>query len=169
MTDLVYDYITTGVDMIINAVILSAVVVLLRSTTLLNSYSANQQATSDRVNYYKEYNIYDNTQNLSSADVISSISFYKTSLDVVITGFDFDNSGVIDSIVNDHNTGLYYKIVDGNKIGITYDELRDLIKSTDLFSAVLYEDGEMTQGYTGTPNLNSYDGGLVTGIKFTLQ
>ena len=70
MTDLIYDYITIGVDMIICAAVLAAVIVLLRGSVTLSQFSAMQQANADRVNYYKEYSIYDNTTGLSSADAI---------------------------------------------------------------------------------------------------
>ena len=58
MTDLVYDYLTMGVDMMISAAMLAAIVVLLRGSVVLSQYSATQQMNTDRINYYKQYNMY---------------------------------------------------------------------------------------------------------------
>lgn len=154
MTDLVYDYITMGVDMMISAAILAAVVILLRGSTLLSIYSAQQQSTTDRINYYKEYAMYDCTQGLLSPDVLSTIVYYKYDLDIVIQ----DDSNIY---TNDKKTGKYYM----NGVQITYDQLVQNIGTTKKFKAWLVEDFKKS-GADPVLSQNGYQGGVISGIKF---
>ena len=157
MTDLIYDYISMGVDMILTAAILSAIVVLLRSSVILSSYQANLQANSDRMNYYKQYNMYDCTTNLVSADVVSALIYYRYDLNIVVV----DSAGNI-LIHNDIRTGKFYKGA-GTSTPITIDEMKDLLPANKKYSANLVENG------ASAPTGLSYSGGLVTGIKFVRQ
>lgn len=154
MTDMVYDYITMGVDMMISAAILAAVVILLRGSTLLSIYSAQQQSTTDRINYYKEYAMYDCTQGLLSPDVLSTIVYYKYDLDIVIQ----DGNEIY---TNDKKTGKYYK----NGAQITYDQLVQDIGTTKKFKAWLVEDFKKS-GANPVLSQNGYQGGVISGIKF---
>ena len=154
MTDLVYDYITMGVDMMISAAILAAVVILLRGSTLLSVYSAQQQSTTDRINYYKEYAMYDCTQGLLSPDVLSTIVYYKYDLDIVI-------QDDVNIYTNDKKTGKYYK----NGTQITYDQLVQDIGTTKKFKAWLVEDFKKS-GANPVLSQNGYQGGVISGIKF---
>lgn len=154
MTDLVYDYITMGVDMMISAAILAAVVILLRGSTLLSIYSAQQQSTTDRINYYKEYAMYDCTQGLLSPDVLSTMVYYKYDLDIVI-----QDGGII--YTNDKKTGKYYK----NGTQITYDNLVHDIGTTKKFKSWLVEDFKKS-GANPVLSQNGYQGGVISGIKF---
>ena len=154
MTDLVYDYITMGVDLMISAAILAAVVILLRGSTLLSIYSAQQQSTTDRINYYKEYAMYDCTQGLLSPDVLSTMVYYKYDLDIVIQ---------VDDIIytNDKKTGKYYE----NGVQITYDDLARGIGTTKKFKSWLVEDFKKS-GADPVLSQNGYQGGVISGIKF---
>lgn len=154
MTDMVYDYITMGVDMMISAAILAAVVILLRGSTLLSIYSAQQQSTTDRINYYKEYAMYDCTQGLLSPDVLSTIVYYKYDLDIVIQ----DGNEIY---TNDKKTGKYYL----NGAQITYDQLAQGLGTTKKFKAWLVEDFKKS-GANPVLSQNGYQGGVISGIKF---
>lgn len=160
MNDLVYDYITAGVDMIISAVILSGVVLLLRGTVILNQYSANQQATAERVSYYKEYSIYDNTSNLSSADVISALVYYKDNFSVVI-----DISGNGSKLITWNQRLSRYELVSNGSITAntkSEDTMKGWISSTLRFHGQIIEDGK------GKPvKAQYYQGGAITGLYFT--
>ena len=160
MNDLIYDYITAGVDMLTTAVILSGVVLLLRGTTILNQYSANQQVTSQKVGYYKEYNIYDNVSGLSSADAISALIYYKDTIDVVV------NIGSNQTIYWDKNSKKYIKASGSSVVSSTTSEdtMKSWINSTYLFKSQLCEDGA---GNVSNPT--NYKGGTITGIYFTKQ
>lgn len=159
MNDLIYDYITAGVDMLISAVILSGVVLLLRGTVILNQYSANQQATAEKVTYYKEFSIYDNTNNLSSADVISALVYYKDELDVVISL----NASCTDLVYYDKINKVY---VHNNAGAISKSASEDVMKgwvnSTLTFKGQIIEDGGSKPAKP-----RYYQGGAITGLYFT--
>jgi hypothetical protein len=159
MTDLIYDYITMGVDMMISAAILASVIILLKSSTVLSNVAASQQATSDKLNYYREYSMYDNTSTLMSPDALSTITYYRYDLDIVIVL----KSGTIS---NDKKTGkYYYQPNSGSKTEVKYDtgtnNLVSLLKSDMVFNSVLFEN------YTTTPSSSGYQGGVISGIKMT--
>lgn len=160
MTDLIYDMITLGVDMLISAVILTSVIILMRSSTMLSVYSANQQAVSDRMNYYKGYSMYDCTDDLMSPDVLSAAVYYKYDVDIAIV---LSNGQIwtnyIQSSTTHEHTGSYYCSTTGVSPR-TYDEITTAIGSTKKFSSMLIED-------FGTGSTGGYRGGLITGIRFT--
>lgn len=165
MTDIVYDYLTMGVDMIISAVILTAIVVLLQTVTILNNYSAQQQATADRITYYKQFNMYDNTENLSSADIVSALIYYKGELDIKVK-FSCNDPTSTSSKVLYYDSGKdeYVMRTSGGAESRTNKEsvMKAWIKSTSKFDAVLYED-MAEEPFPST----HYKGGIVTGITFT--
>lgn len=181
MTDLIYDYISMGVDMLITAAIISAVVVLLRSTMILNTYSANQQASSERINYYKEYNKYDCTETLVTADIISAMLYYRYDLQVCVKmkdGTIYTNKPSSDTVIN----GTIYKVVSGATTQeLTSVDFRNSIASNWKFRAFLYEDARTPDGnftpvsaengatdltLPGFPSVQGYEGGLITGLYF---
>lgn len=167
MTDLIYDYISMGVDMMISAAILTAVVVLIRGSTILSAHSAQQQATTDRLNYYREYSMYDCTDNLLSPDALSAITYYRYDLDVVIVLKGSGGSTVTITNYLDNGSvhkyeGYYYKSVNGGTAQrISRDDLTFLIGSTRKFSCMLFED------FSSTGSTEGYQGGIITGLKFT--
>lgn len=168
MTDLVYDYISTGVDMILMAAILSSIVVLLRSSMILSSYQADLTANSDRMNYYRQYNMYDNTDDLCSADVVSALIFFCHDHQLVVN----DTDGRL-LVRNNTNDGTFYfgpaasSHVPTGKAASDYEEgdvcttqqLGEFLRSDWTWNAQLFEDGSSTGS-------SHYSGGIVTGIKF---
>lgn len=155
MTDLIYDYISTGVDMMIYAAILSTVIVLLRMSAVLTSYNANQNANAERVNYYKEYSMYDNTNNLSSADVLSAAVYYQYDLEVKIiipSGHTY--------VTRPKSGGGYYDVTDNTVID--YDTLKTALGSTHTWQAKLFENGNNTVS-------DYYTGGIISGIQFIMN
>ena len=103
MTDIVYDFITQGVDLILVSAVMASVVFMLRSASTLTHVISNQQAVADEFNYYLEYHKYDGHSNLVSADVISAMYGYRNEMNIVL---------YIDGVyyTNNVETGNFYKI-----------------------------------------------------------
>lgn len=166
MTDLIYDYITMGVDMMISAAILTSVVVLLRSSTILSTYSAQQQATSDRLNYYREYAMYDCTENLLSPDVLSAITYYRYDLAITIQmGSNIISNFYISPYGTESITGKYY--LNGEEVD--RETVVNMLGTDKQFSSLLWEDFQKDGASGYTFSTSGYTGGLITGIKFTQQ
>lgn len=162
MTDLVYDYLTMGVDMMISAAMLTAVVILLQGSTILSQYSAAQQMNTDRINYYKQYNMYDMTTGLTAADAKSALSYYRHTVTVYVWLDSTDTSYGKKCIKTDPKTGKYYYITESGQTEITYDDISNYIQSTMLFKCKLAEDNQ-----SKVFNDNStYKGGVITTIIF---
>lgn len=104
MTDLIYDYITTAVDMVISAAILSSVVMLLYTSSRLSVEIINSQSTADTLAYYMQFNQYDNEEVITS-DVISALVKFADEVEIVV--YDTSNNVVV------HTTGNGY-IYEGN-------------------------------------------------------
>lgn len=162
MTDLIYDYITMGVDMMISAAILAAIIVMLRSSNILTNYSAQQQATSDRLNYYKEFVAFDNTSKLLSPDISSAMVYYRYDLDIVVKMGDV-------LLQNDRHSGKFY--VEGGSYGARHEvpyntpnvgeeSVISIVGTNKKFTAFLVED------FNDTPSTSGYMGGTITGLKF---
>lgn len=83
MTDMIYDYITTGVDLLINAIILSGIIMLLYTSSSLAQTISTQEYATEKVKYYREYNIFDNRE-VSCSDVVGAVLYYRPSLSIVI-------------------------------------------------------------------------------------
>lgn len=104
MTDLIYDYITTGVDMVISGAILSSIVMILYTSSRLSVELNNSQATAETLAYYMQFNQFDN-KNVLASDVIGTIIKYSSELEVVV--YDSDGSTVImRTMVGDPNIYL---------------------------------------------------------------
>ena len=161
MTDLIYDYITMGVDMIICAAVLAAVVVLLRGSVVLSQFSAAQQANADRVNYYKEYSVYDNTVGLTSADAISTLQYYKNDVQVYVY---YDVNTRTGRVLRcDPSTGKFYRSMNG---GSTWTECPSALLSQSLLSSYVYKCHIGEDGASLSELSNSYSGGVITCIVF---
>ena len=156
MTDIVYDSLAAGIDMMIAATMFTMVVILLRGSNILLSYNTVQQTNANRVNYYKEYSMYDNKNGLSSADALSCIVYYKGEIEVVIKL----TNGVqyYTKYSSSNNKYNYYKSTSNSPI--SYDELKTAIGSERVFSSRIYED------LSNTPS-TSYKGGTITKIMLT--
>lgn len=142
MTDLIYDYITMGIDMIVSASILAVIVILLRGASILSNQNAMQQANADKIDYYREYSMYDNTTNLSAAEVKSALAYYKNDLVIVIQ---HGGSTAYKSTPNGTPQGSV------NAIGANYK-----------YKAQIFEDNKSTPS-------EYYSGGIITGILFIKQ
>ena len=156
MTDLVYDYISMGVDMILTAAILSAIVVLLRSSTILSAYQANLQANSDRMNYYKQYNMYDNTHTLCTADIVSALLYYRYDLELVVRGS--DGTLLITNKYGSNNIDGKFYDKDGHNLSVS--QIQSMLMADWTYSSKLVED------LKSTPDANNYEGGMITGLVF---
>ena len=153
MTDLIYDYITMGVDLMINAMVLTTVIVLLYNANILSQISSAQQANSDRVNYYKEYAKFDCTSDLSCADILSAMSYYKNDHYIlVVTGgqtlIATNGEWYIDNLNNKTNMHT----------------VSNILGSVDKYNAWLYEDNWL--GNSGNISYSGYEGGIISGIYF---
>lgn len=167
MTDLIYDYIAQGVDLLITATIVSAVAMLLQSATILSSYQANAQANSERINYYKQYNKYDGTEHLCTAEVLSAILYFKGDLEIVVQ----KGNNVYVSTKPYGTLGRIYLDKDGvNGGNYSWSEASkaDLQAFTTLFASSNTFKAQLVEDF-GKPNTNNYEGGTVTGILFTLE
>lgn len=106
MTDLIYDFITTGIDLMLIGGILSALIVMLRGSAQLTAVIASQHATTQEFDYYLQYHMYDNTEGLSSSDALSAIVGHRFDLYCFIAIP--DGSGTTHYYYNDPTTGKYY-------------------------------------------------------------
>lgn len=84
MTDLIYDYITQGVDLMICAAILSSVTVLLYANTQMQSAVALQQAYREEMRYYTQFNQYDNTTIKGTSVISGSIHLEDTTKVLIV-------------------------------------------------------------------------------------
>ena len=161
MTDLIYDALTMGVDMIISSVILSSIVMLLSSTQQLNSIQAMQTANADMMNYYREYNQFDNTD-VNSSDVLGCILYYRGTLEVMINGYDNYERLYLDK---DGKIWFWSDYRDtSTKVEATDEKVRSFISVNRFYNAKLVEDrfGLFSEIVAGS----HYQGGVITGIIF---
>lgn len=167
MTDLIYDYITTGIDLMLIGGILSAFIIMLKGSSQLSQVISNQQATAQEYDYYLRYHSYDDTKGLSSSDALSAMIGFRYDLYVVI-GIDGEY------IYNDPRTGYFYKttiapegyptgdmvsniFIDSNKI--TYQELSDALSPIYIYKSKV---ASISTGYFKTEMFNRNT--VVTGI-----
>lgn len=170
MTDMIYDFIANGVDMMITASIVAMVVIMLRGANILVQYNTAQQNTANQVNYYKEYSMYDEGEKLTSSDALSCISYYLGLVQVNIhitgrtgIGSNYTEDGLIYTARDGNEYCYYYKKDSETGMGtkLTYDEVRYVLQSNRLFDSVLHENN------SNTPSVDGYMGGIITGISFT--
>ena len=158
MTDLIYDYITQAVDLIIAAAVLSSIIILLRTAIVLGNVSANQTANSNRLSYYKEYSKYDCKDSLNCADALSAIVYYRDTITVVY----YPTTATNYTIYNDPNKDGKFFINDNGAITeINYETLkRECTRYADHhYKGLLYED------LSSDASTGGYQGGVITGIK----
>lgn len=106
MTDIIYDFISTGVDLILIGGILSSLIIMLRGSAQLTTVISNQQATSTELDYYLQYHKYNDSKGMSSADALSAIVGYRSDMNVFIVTP--NGSGGYRTFYNDPATGKYY-------------------------------------------------------------
>lgn len=138
MTDLIYDYITTGVDMVISGAILSSIVMILYTSSRLSVELNNSQATAETLAYYMQFNQFDN-KNVLASDVIGTIIKYSSELEVVV--YDSDGSTVImRTMVGDPN--IYLGGGTSNTIPKNARELTNYIMGDTKYHAKLVNVGD---------------------------
>ena len=129
MTDLIYDFISTGVDLLLISSVLAAMIVMLRGSTQLTQMISEQEITSQEFDYYLQFHAYDNQEGLSSADALSCMCGYRFDIWVCI------NTGSA-IYLNDPDTGKYYSI-SSTAVGKTTAEAKQLCATGTKIS---YED-----------------------------
>lgn len=178
MTDLVYDFISSGVDLLMTASVLSAVIVLVHTATILTSVTAQQQANADMIDYYREFNHLD-AKKCSTVDIQSFILVnYKTIQAKIVFGKPSGESLPNASFLLVDNGKITFHVWTGStytKKTIKYENLlngKDYNipwDNTRVWRCGLREDGENLDSevwggsYTKFKQ-NRYDGGIVTGI-----
>lgn len=139
MTDLIYDFVTTGIDLILIGGILSALIVMLRGSAQLTQVISAQHATTQEFDYYLQYHMYDDTQGLSSSDALSAIVGYRYDLYCFIAIP--DSSNVYTYYYNDPATGKYYKFKsDGAGLGTSLDTANPTGKTIPAMRGVYFTD-----------------------------
>ena len=158
MTDLIYDYITMGVDMIISASILTAIIIMLKGTTLLSQYSANQQMVANSMNYYKQYSAYDNTTELECSDVVAAMAYFKE-LDFIIYMNKEKTNYYATKDSNGDGIKEYVYMSSGNQTNKTYEDIKSELGVKYLFNANIIE------GANTVPSQH-WGGDVITAIVF---
>lgn len=170
MTDVVYDALTNGVDMMITAAVLSVVVILLRSAVTLSSLSNAQQANADRVNYYRTFNAYDNTT-ITGADVVGCILKFQGEVEVVVqlgTRYLVASTDGSIKVYNGAN-GAVLETISGE---MKTSRLQAWLGTSTTYKSVIFEDsGKSTKNSNWSSNGASayYQGGVLSGIRITKQ
>lgn len=169
MTDVVYDFITNGIDMMVTAAVLSVVVILLRSSTTLTSLSNDQQANADRVNYYRTFNAYDNNI-ITGADAVGCILKFRGEVEVVVQNKNgqylvVETDGTIK--VYDSIAATSYATISGDS---TLSKLQEFCGTSNNYKSVIFEDSKKSTkngdwGDTGASEY--YQGGVLSGIRMT--
>ena len=108
MTDIIYDFISTGVDLILVGSVLSAMIIMMRGSTQLTTLISNQQIVTEEFDYYLQYHMYDNQEGLSAADALSAMVGNRFDLIVCIK----DNTDPANPTyyMNYPENGKYYKV-----------------------------------------------------------
>lgn len=84
MVDLIYDFMATGVDMVLNGVVLALIISLIAIISVLGNKVAEQQANADLVNDYRKYAMYNNrTISLSDYQAALTTLIGKTRINIV--------------------------------------------------------------------------------------
>lgn len=164
MTDVIYDYISMGIDMLVSAAVLASVIILLRSSSILSNVTAMQQANSDRINYYRQFNAFDNKE-VNQADVVGLLLYYRNDMNIAVVKKD-DHSRVCWTTTNDA------KIHGANPDGYDSTNISDALALDGKYHAYLIED-RATVSLDGegmwNAKVDSFQGGIVTGIVIEYQ
>lgn len=105
MTDLIYDFISTGVDLILVGSVLAAMIVMMRGSANLTTLISHQQVVTEEFDYYLKYHMYDNQEGLSAADALSAMVGNRFDLHVCIY-----DPAKNKSYMNNPDDGKYYKV-----------------------------------------------------------
>jgi hypothetical protein len=107
MTDLIYDFISTGVDLILVGSVLAAMIVMMRGSANLTTLISHQQVVTEEFDYYLKYHMYDNQEGLSAADALSAMVGNRFDLHVCIY-----DPATKKSYMNNPGDGKYYEVAD---------------------------------------------------------
>lgn len=105
MTDLIYDFISTGVDLILVGSVLAAMIVMMRGSANLTTLISHQQVVTEEFDYYLKYHMYDNQEGLSAADALSAMVGNRFELHVCI--YDPVKNQIL---MNNPDDGKYYEV-----------------------------------------------------------
>lgn len=135
MTDIIYDFISTGVDLILIGGILSSLIIMLRGSAQLTTVISNQQATSTELDYYLQYHKYNDAEGMSSADALSALVGYRADMNVFIV-IPNGASGYT-TVYNNPTTGKYYKKNSYRPSADTYNPTSGTLMTYDEVAKVL--------------------------------
>lgn len=170
MTDVVYDFLTNGVDMMVAAAVLSVVIILLRSATVLAAMSNSQQANADRVNYYRSFNAYDNNT-ITGADAVGCILKFRGEVEVVVQKGSQFLVASTDGTIKVYNGagGSLVKEISGDT---TTSQLQDFCGTSTTYKSIIFEDSHKAtknSDWSNTTASKYYQGGVLSGIKLIKQ
>ena len=187
MTDLIYDFITQGIDLLIVGVVLIAMVTLLVAANKLTNVISTQDSMNDRIAKVKEFNQYDG-QKVLPQEVGSAIMKYCKNENnyaiCIINGIDAKNKVLFtgNDISYDENKTASISVggisVNGNAINVSsFDYVSEAlgkagVKDTDMYRAVLLTSKTVTTDEdTGSYNVSfavtsASSGDVILGIGF---
>lgn len=157
MTDLVYDFITTGVDMVISAAILSSIVVMLYTSSALSVEITNSQATVETLRYYAKFNQYDDVV-VSASDAIGAVVRYADDMPVIV----MDETGITTVYTTGDGKVYYYD----KSTGVTLEVDKSV---STLVTYITEVSGKHWFSELETDGSSAGGIGVVQGIKFKLQ
>lgn len=161
MTDVIYDFISTGVDLLLIGAVLSALITMMRGSTQLTTLISNQQIVTEEFDYYLQYHMFDNHDGLCSADALSAMVGNRFDLIVCID----DGAGNI--YMNNPDDGNYYKVSTGSE-GKSMAECAQYCKSgTELSYKELAAEDALSPANNFHANIMVLEGGVLNSSTFS--
>ena len=147
MSDLIYDFFASAIDIVINAAILAGVVSLIMLITLLGRNVTEQQANSEQLAEYRKYAMYNNQ--------ILTLSDYQSSLAQLI-----GNTRI--SIIDETN---------GNSIQYNYQDIKadDRWYRFDKTNSDLKVTAELFAPMVDGGAIKPWESGTVGGVQFKIK
>lgn len=171
MTDLIYDFISQGVDMILTGGILSVIIILLQTSTTLTSLIATQQAHADMVDYYRQFNHVDN-KDVSTSQLLALLGTWREDLSatvVVSTHNLHGNEGwKVYILTMEDGKYTYRDSGDASRVWSNIslaDVKKSVLKDANYkYHVYILEDGESWSDIQSDADKKFYNGGAVTGF-----
>lgn len=160
MTDVIYDFISTGVDLLLIGAVLSALIVMMRGSTQLTTLISNQQIVTEEFDYYLGYHMYDDHDGLCSADALSAIVGNRFDLIVCID----DGAGNI--YMNKPDDGKYYKVSSTSE-DKSMAECSQMCTGTPLSYKELAAESALSPANTFHANIMVLEGGVLKSSTFS--
>lgn len=165
MTDIIYDFISTGVDLILVGSVLSAMIIMMRGSTQLTTLISNQQVVTEEFDYYLQYHMYDNQEGLAAADALSAMVGNRYDLFVCIED-PTDTEGTT-YYMNYPETGKYYKVTEGSE-GKSMAECGNLcLSGTVLDYKMLANEKALSPEGLYKASIMGLEGGVLTKTNFS--